>query len=70
MDAPAAPSGLFSQAGARIAATVDFGGRYFAAARLDGLVMLSTWTVTLNQIAAWTTPRVGALIGLDVGARF
>jgi len=32
--------------------------------------MLSTWTVTLNQIAAWTTPRVGALIGLDVGARF
>jgi hypothetical protein len=70
VDAPAAPSGLFSQAGARIAATLDFGGRYFAAARLDGLVMLSTWTVTLNQTATWTTPRVGALIGLDVGARF
>ena len=65
-----APSGLFSQAGARIAATLDFGGRYFAAARLDGLVMLSTWTVTLNETATWTTPRVGALIGVDVGARF
>lgn len=70
VDAPATPSGLFSQAGARIAATLDFGGRYFATARLDGLVMLSTWTVTLNQTAAWTTPRVGALIGVDVGARF
>ncbi len=70
VDAPAAPSGMFSQVGARIAATLDFGGRYFAAARLDGLVMLSTWTVTLNQTAAWTTPRVGALIGVDVGARF
>ena len=70
VDAPAAPSGMFSQAGARIAATLDFGGRYFAAARLDGLVMLSTWTVTLNNTATWTTPRVGALIGVDVGARF
>jgi hypothetical protein len=70
VDAPAAPSGVFSQAGARIAATLDFGDRYFATARLDGLVMLSSWTVTLNQSAAWTTPRVGALIGIDVGARF
>ncbi len=66
---PSSPSGLFSQAGARIAATRDF-GRYFAAARLDGLVTLSTWTVTLNQATAWTTPRVGALLGLDLGAQF
>jgi len=70
VDTPASPSGLFSQAGARLAATLDFGGRYFAAARLDGVVMLSTWTVTLNNTATWTTPRVGALIGVDVGARF
>ena len=70
VDAPASPSGLLSQVGARIGATRDFGGRYFAAAHLDGLVMLSSWTVTLNDDAAWTTPRVGALIGLDVGARF
>jgi hypothetical protein len=70
VDAPATPAGLFSQVGARVAATRDFGGRYFAAARVDGLIMLSSWTVTLNQAAAWTTPRVAALIGLDVGARF
>jgi hypothetical protein len=56
--------------GVRIAATHDFGDRYFAGARLEGLVMLSPWTVTLNDTAAWTTPRVGGLIGLDFGMNF
>jgi hypothetical protein len=56
--------------GARITATYVFAERYFASARADGLVMLSPSTVTLNQMAVWTTPRVGALIGLDLGARF
>ena len=32
--------------------------------------MLQSWTVMVNQVVAWTTPRVGALIGVDVGARF
>jgi hypothetical protein len=70
VDAPASPIGWFSQVGGRLAATFDFAGRYFAAARVDGLVMPSTWTVTVNQLPVWTTPRVGALIGLDVGTRF
>jgi hypothetical protein len=70
VDVPLTPAGLFSQVGARITATQELGGRTFVTARLDGVVMLSTWTVTLNQEAAWTTPRVGALIGVDVGARF
>jgi hypothetical protein len=70
VDAPASPVGLFSQVGARIAATREFGGRFFAAARVDGFVMLSSWQVTLNDVVAWTTPRVGALIGVDLGARF
>jgi hypothetical protein len=70
VDAPATPAGVFSQVGARLAAALDFGGRYFMAVRLDGLVMLSPWTVTLNQAPAWTTPRVGGLAGLDFGAHF
>ena len=70
VDVPTTPVGLFSQVGARLAATLDFAGRYFVSARVDGLIMLTTWTVTLNQTAAWTTPRVGALIGVDVGATF
>jgi len=70
VDAPASPAGPFSQGGARIAAMHGFAGRYFAVARVDGLVMLSPWVVTLNGTAAWTTPRVGAVMGLDLGARF
>jgi hypothetical protein len=70
VDAPASPGGFFSQVGARIAGTYDFGGRYFAAARADALVMITSWSVTLNDTVAWTTPRVGGLIGLDFGARF
>jgi hypothetical protein len=70
VDVPASPTGWFAQVGARITATYVFAERYFASARADGLVMLSPSTVTLNQTAVWTTPRVGALIGLDLGARF
>jgi hypothetical protein len=32
--------------------------------------MLSPWTVTLNDTVAWTTPRVGGLLGLDFGMYF
>jgi hypothetical protein len=70
VDVPASPTGWFSQAGARIAATADLGRRWFVSARVDGLVMLSSWTVALNDVAAWTTPRVSVLLGLDVGVRF
>jgi len=41
-----------------------------AAARVDGLVLLSSPTVKLNKTAVWTTPRVGGLMGLDLGVRF
>jgi hypothetical protein len=70
VDAPASPAGLFSEVGARIVATHQLGARYFLAARVDGLLMLSPWKVTLNDSTAWVTPRVGALLGLDLGARF
>jgi hypothetical protein len=70
VDAPASPVGWFSQAGGRLSATWDFADRYFASVRADGLVMLSPWTVTLNSMSAWTTPRVGGVVGVDVGARF
>jgi hypothetical protein len=70
VDAPASPAGVFSQVGARIVATRDLWGHYFAAARVDGVVMTSSWTVTVNEAAMWTTPRVGALLGVDFGARF
>lgn len=69
VDTPASPAGFFSQLGVRIAATYDFGDRFFASARIEPVVMLSRWAVLLNDRAVWTTPRVGALAGLDFGAR-
>lgn len=70
VDMPLQPAGLGGQLGVRVFARHDLGGRYFAALRVEGLLMLSRWTVTVNELPAWTTPRLGALIGADVGARF
>ena len=70
VDVPRSPSGWFSQAGVRLAAARDLGGRLFAGAHVDGLVMLSPWTVALNDSGVWTTPRLGLLLGVDLGARF
>jgi hypothetical protein len=70
VDQPASATGLFSQIGARIAATFDLGNRLFVSARGDGFVMLSPWAVTLNHTVVWTTPRIGGMIGLDFGLYF
>lgn len=70
VDMREAPIGWFSQLGARLVAAYDFSGRYFVAARVDGLVMIAPSQVTLNDSAVWTTPRVGAVLGLDFGAHF
>jgi hypothetical protein len=70
VDAPASSSGLFSQVGARLGAAENLGRRYFVAARADALVMLSSWAVRLNETSVWTTPRVGLVIGFDLGVRF
>jgi hypothetical protein len=70
VDQPASPGGTFSQLGLRIAGTHDLGRRFFAAARVEGLVMLAPWTVTLDGTDVWTTPRVGGSLGLDLGIHF
>ena len=70
VDAPASSSGLFSQLGARVGAAENLGRQYFVAARADALVMLSSWTVRLNETTVWTTPRVGLVAGFDLGVRF
>jgi len=69
VDAPLSPNGFGAQTGGRVAISQEFGGRYFVTARAEGLVVLSRWSVTLNEVSVWSTPRLGALIGVDVGAR-
>jgi hypothetical protein len=70
VDQRASPVGYFSQAGARVMATHSVGESFFATARVDGLIMVSPSTVMLNDVAVWTTPRICALLGFDLGARF
>jgi hypothetical protein len=70
VDREESPVAWFSQLGARLAAAYDFSDRYFASARVDGLIMTAPVKVMLNDSLIWTTPRVGAVLGLDFGARF
>ena len=70
VDVPSSPTGGFYQLGARLGARVPFGGRYFAGLRMDGLWSPAPWTIDVNGTPMWTTPRLGALVGVDVGAIF
>jgi hypothetical protein len=70
VDAAATSTGAFYQLGVRLAATWAFGAHYFVAVRGDGLLLPSPWTVKVNDVPLWVTPRAGALLGVDVGASF
>jgi hypothetical protein len=37
---------------------------------MDGLWSPAPWTIEANGVPMWTTPRLGALVGVDVGAIF
>jgi hypothetical protein len=69
VDAPRTATGLTAQLGARLVAAHDLGPRLFVAARVEGMLMPYRWTVTLNDTATWTTPRVAAVLGADLGVR-
>lgn len=70
VDVASSPTGVFYQLGARLGARFDLGSRYFAGARVDGLWFPAPWTVEVNGVPMWTTPRLSALVGVDVGVIF
>lgn len=70
IEAPASPKGPFAQAGLRVGVMQPLGSRAFVTARAEGLVTLTRWRVTLDQIPVWTSPRFAGTLGLDVGVRF
>ena len=61
--------GWFGEVGMRLAGTWEL-GRFIFSVHADGLVMLSRWTVKLNDAPVWSVPRVGGVMGLDVALRF
>jgi len=70
VDTPMTSSGWAYAAGLRAAAAVRLGDRLFVRGRAEALAALTDWTVTLNQEAVWTRPRVAASAGVDIGMRF
>ncbi len=70
IDQPKSPAGFVAQAGLRLAATMDLGGPWAATAHIDALGLLTPCTVELNHFGAWDMPRLGALAGIDLSARF
>jgi hypothetical protein len=61
--------GRFGEVGIRLAGSRVFGG-WTVSAHADALVMLSRWNVVLNDAVVWTTPRIGAVLGVDLALRF
>jgi hypothetical protein len=70
VDNPRSPTGFVAQAGLRIARALQLGGPWSATAHLDALGLLTPYTVELSQADVWDMPRLGALAGIDVSARF
>jgi hypothetical protein len=70
VDQPRQPHGFVGQAGARVAMTLPMAGPWSVAAHLDGLGLLTTSTVHLNQTPVWEMPRFGTVVGVDVLAHF
>lgn len=67
IDTPATPSGSIFQVGLRLGWTQPIVWRLFAAAHAAGLINLTQWRVTLDSYQVWTSPRLAATIGLDLG---
>jgi hypothetical protein len=69
IDVPATPTGAVFQAGLRVGARQTVGSA-FIAERLEGVVNVTRWTVTLDGIPVWTAPAVAGTLGVDVGVIF
>jgi hypothetical protein len=67
---PRSPTGFLTQAGLRLAATLELAGPWSASAHVDALGLLTPCTVDLNQVSVWDMPRFGTLVGMDVAAHF
>ena len=70
VDFPATSYGVVAQAGLRLAVTHRLGSRFQIGAHADGLALITQGIVTLDGMPAWTTPRLAALFGADIGVRF
>ncbi len=70
IDHPTSASVLIAETGVRAGVRQPLGRRAFVSAHADGLVNLTRWTATLDQVPVWTAPRFAAAFGVDAGVLF
>jgi hypothetical protein len=69
VDAPGSDSGVIVHVGPRLMLG-RFGDGWLAALRVEALVSLVSWTVTLSDRAIWETAPLTLALGGDLGAVF
>jgi hypothetical protein len=70
VDVPASRAGSVFLTGLRVAVRQRLGKVAYLELRGEGLVNVTRWTVTLDRLPVWKTPRFVETLGLDVGALF
>jgi hypothetical protein len=70
VDKPASPEGFVAQVGPRLAYSIGLGDHLALVGHADALYLLTSWTITVNHVAVWTMPRLGAVAGIDLAVRF
>ena len=70
VDNSASPQGLVGEVGIRLALSLRLDDHLILRGHVDGLYLLSPWTVDLNQEAVWTMPPFSATAGLDLAFSF
>jgi hypothetical protein len=69
VEKPASPWGPLFETGLRLAVTQPLGRSVYVAARVEGLLIVTRWRVTLDDVPLWMASRFTENIGLDVGVR-
>jgi hypothetical protein len=70
VDQPRSPSAFVLHTGVRVAATLSIAARWSALPHFDTLWLLTPHTVELNHAQVWAMPRLAAVAGIDLVARF
>ena len=70
IDRPTSATVLIVEVGVRAGITQPLGRRGFVSAHADGLVNLTRWTGSLDEVPVWTAPRFAAALGIDAGVLF
>jgi hypothetical protein len=70
IDHPTSTRLPYVDVGLRAGFSQPLGARVVMNVHADGLVVLTRWTASLDEIPVWTMPRFAAAVGIDIGVQF